>query len=373
MKTHLKFRLPAFLAILCLLACGKSNTTPDTPAIQLLDKLSVANNIAKLWKNGVAVSLTDGSKNATGNSVYVVNNNVYIAGYENNGTVNVAKLWKNGVPTALTDGSKNAQGNSVFVSGSDVYVAGYEYDQSGTVTKAVLWKNGIANSLTDGSWNAMANSVFVNGNDVYVAGYFTKVTGNTGIRVAVLWKNGVIIPLSDIPSTATSIYITGNDMYVAGYEVYNNDNISKLWKNGTSVTLAEGFKPALANSVFVSNNDIYVVGLQSKLLSTGYTRLVTFWKNNEVSFLTDGTTEASGKSVFVSGNDVYIAGYQYSGTKTTVNNSGGTTSIIGRNIAKLWKNGMATSFTDGTKEASANSVFVSGSDVYVVGFEAISN
>ncbi len=40
---------------------------------------------------------------------------VYIAGYESNGTKNVAKVWKNGVATSLTDGTKDSSGNALLV------------------------------------------------------------------------------------------------------------------------------------------------------------------------------------------------------------------------------------------------------------------
>ena len=37
--------------------------------------------------------------------------------------------------------------------------------------------------------------------------------------------------------------------------------------------------------------------------------------------------------------------------------------------AKIWKNGIATALTNSTYLADANSVYVSGTDVYVAGFE----
>jgi len=59
----------------------------------------------------------------------------------------------------LTDGTQDAEGVSIFVSGSDVYVAGYELN--GTKRVAKYWKNGIAVTLTDGTQNAYAHSVFI--------------------------------------------------------------------------------------------------------------------------------------------------------------------------------------------------------------------
>ena len=55
---------------------------------------------------------------------------VYLTGYESNGTKNVAKVWKNGTATPLTDGTREASANSSTLSGSDVYVGGgIERDQ----------------------------------------------------------------------------------------------------------------------------------------------------------------------------------------------------------------------------------------------------
>lgn len=60
-------------------------------------------------------------------------------------------------------------------------------------------------------------------------------------------------------------------------------------------------------------------------------------------------------SVYVSGNDVYVVGYQHSEESKTV--------------AKLWKNGIEQDISDGSSHAFALSVFVSGNDVYVAGYE----
>src|SRR6185312_11603193 len=118
---------------------------------------------------------------------------VYVAGYEVNSSNNeVATLWKNGVATRLADGTHGSVANAVFVKGTDIYVAGSE---NGI---AKVWKNGVATNLTDGTSVPFIESVYVNGNDVYVAGSLSdkQVQGFT----AILWKNGLAtnLPVSKI-------------------------------------------------------------------------------------------------------------------------------------------------------------------------------
>ena len=84
---------------------------------------------------------------------------VYVAGVENNGVFDVAKYWKNGIPVDLSDGSSQASANSIVVSGSDVYVAGWVRNSSTQKAVAVYWKNGIAVNLTDGSHDTYATSI----------------------------------------------------------------------------------------------------------------------------------------------------------------------------------------------------------------------
>ncbi|HEV7424604.1 MAG TPA: hypothetical protein VGO21_05490, partial [Candidatus Paceibacterota bacterium] len=102
--------------------------------------------------------------------------NVLVAGYESDGTHNVAKYWVDGQEIKLSDGTQDASANSIFVSKNDVYTAGSD-------NGAVYWKNNSEIRLSGNN----ASSIFVSGNDVYVAGaHGTK---------AVYWKNGTEVAL----------------------------------------------------------------------------------------------------------------------------------------------------------------------------------
>jgi hypothetical protein len=93
--------------------------------------------------------------------------------------------------------------------------------------------------------------------------------------------------------------------------------------------------------------DVYVAGFRY----IGTASVATYWKNGQVISLTDGTKNASASSITVVGSDVYVAG-------------------IDDETAKYWKNEQPIALSDSTiSEASANSIAVAGSDVYVAGRE----
>ncbi|MDR3286704.1 MAG: hypothetical protein LBT27_04615, partial [Prevotellaceae bacterium] len=230
---------------------------------------------------------------------------VYVAGYEsNNSFITVAKLWKNGTAKALSDGSQNARAYSVYVSGNDVYVAGFDDG------KAVLWKNNdAAIALTDGSHTAYAYSVFVSGNNVYVVGN----EYDAGRDVAKLWKDKVEQTLADADNTlARSVYVSGNDVvYVAGYkyDAATTTSTPVLWRNGIAQTLDyDATQNVFATSVFVSDGNIYVAGYKSDMATGRFTPIL--WTNGTEQTLPYDTQYNSirATSVFVFDGDVYVAG-----------------------------------------------------------------
>src|SRR5690606_24369369 len=81
---------------------------------------------------------------------------VYVAGIEQTNSVGYAKLWRNGSATNLNNGTASATAHKVHVSGNDVYVAGEELSGSNYIAK--VWRNGVATNLTNGSANANANA-----------------------------------------------------------------------------------------------------------------------------------------------------------------------------------------------------------------------
>jgi hypothetical protein len=156
----------------------------------------------------------------------------------------VATLWKNGTAVSLTDGLHSSIAYSVFISGPDVYVAGYAAQtEEGTDNEATYWKNGNPVTLASQIPSA-AVSIFVTGQDVFAA-------GNTSSGPA-YWKNGTQIPL--IGSDATQIVVSNGNVYVSGVNyptspIYGNllgkvTSLSYLgatyWENANPNPLAPG-------------------------------------------------------------------------------------------------------------------------------------
>ena len=176
---------------------------------------NMGTQMATYWKNGDPVYLNDSTKSmAVAHSIFVdSSNNVYVAGSETPGVgisfmgTQVAKYWKNGKAIALTDGTEDACAFAVFVSNGTVYAAGYEYNPATGLSDAKYWKNSTPYTLTNNGYFNSATSIYVQNNDVYVAGWANDYS--RGYNFAKYWKNGV-----DIPLISNSHYSTGSCIFL---------------------------------------------------------------------------------------------------------------------------------------------------------------
>lgn len=106
-----------------------------------------------------------------------------------------------------------------------------------------------------------------------------------------------------------------------------------------------------------STADVYIAGYYGDSITWTVNSVrfrAMYWKNGNPVVLTDGTYEAKALSVEISGNDVYVVGWEFK------NNT---------YIPMCWKNGVSLTLPDNDiVGATATSVVTSGNDVYVCGF-----
>jgi len=290
--------------------------------------------VAKLWINGRAQNLTDGTKNASAFAVYASGKDVYVAGYERpENEKSVAILWKNGVAQRLSSNPRSGLARNIFISDDDVYVTVFEDDGHFGDPTCKLLKNGKAQNINLYTHNL---PIYVSGNDVYLVGE-KEVPGNK--VVAFIWKNGVIRELSRDArhSGARSVFLSGSDVYVAGYIMPNpfEPFVATLWKNGVVRKLTNGAKNSGAVLVNELNNEIVVVINEDDV--------VKLWKNGKVQNITKTNVKSKAKDAFILDNDVYVVGYE---------------GEYKQEIPKIWKNGVGHNLIFNGSKGEATSVFV---------------
>ncbi len=306
------------------------------------------------------ISCTKNSNSGgSGGTTPTPDSTVYIAG--NTGAFPV--LWKNGVADTLS--STFGDANQVVLSGNDVYVAGYYQNGSNPHSNLiagntgtgqyVYWKNGTANNVDTPQLIGNPPTVAISGTDVY----FTDGYG---------WKNGSLISL---PGTGTpgknffqgSVVATctdGTDIYFAGTDTLEN---GVHWKNGAMTIAApyggRGTTLPLVHCIYVSGGNVYVGGMAQQGV---------YWYDGTAYFMqprpSDNSYLSSVISLFVSGTDVYTTGVLIPiGLPANV--------YLG---AAYWKNGVEVDLTTNNPAPGPNttyvttSVFIQGSDVYVSGY-----
>tara|TARA_R110002051_G_scaffold235393_3_gene296898 strand:+ start:870 stop:2714 length:1845 start_codon:yes stop_codon:yes gene_type:complete len=317
--------------------------------------------VATLWKNGVPQALTDGTKNAEANSVYVDGNNVYVVGYYTFVDKRLAVLWKNGEATVLSSGLGNADAKSVVVYNGVAYVAGNEMINGSN--QAMLWKDdgsaAVSLPTQDYIAESYASSVEVDNNGNIQIGGYTKHEGNYfGI---IHWKNEEIESFLNQPARPGKVYSIAFDVvnYFTGYkfdDVANRDRAG-FWENGLNninyTNVSNGANNAYGQSICITSDINYIAGYET----IGGKSVATVWEynnlNNNISTqrLTDGTTSAGAYSIYrKSENFIYMTGYE----------------IVGGNFrAKLWQyNGADSGYTEIDLSLSNGSIESFGRSVF---------
>jgi hypothetical protein len=267
---------------------------------------------------------------------------------------------------------KKEGSNASLTQEIDVYVAGWVIDTITTYSIDIhptYWKNGKSFRLNFDYFiqRGRANSIAVSGNDIYVAGYRDQdIYLGGGYTQGLYWKNGAV---SENPGSYVGynqldhLVISNNDVYMIVDEYLHVGNVAQYLKNGNIVKLGLGGGPdgSIAAAIAVSGEDVYVAGAAIKVSDVPGPTVIgaaKYWKNGIPVDLTDGTVNAFATEIALSGNDVYIAGW-------VLNENPDNGNAISRAI--YWKNGTPFYLSDGTTDISINSLTVSGNDVYMAG------
>lgn len=323
--------------------------------------------IVKATGAGTAViTASAGSKSAKCD--VSVQPSVFLAGYSRYEELYLFKNGKRWIPN--NNAYRYFTAKSVCIYEGDVYLSGFVY--SSGYNKAGLLKltsplSGEQPNIHDERRYDMATTgrqsfgsdVFVANGDIYVCGeeqFIQENTTNVYYYRPTIWKNSVKQHLTTNTSgeryAANAIYVSGSDVYVAG----QMDEKAALWKNGVYQELVcEGSAKvgysaqSNATSVFVSGNDVYVAGVAnfppSGTLNGIPDRKPVIWKNGVAQVLSDDYGYLN--SVYVSGSDVFAVGFN----------------------GQYWKNGVLQVID---KEPALESVFVYDGDVYIAGYESTS-
>jgi len=151
-----------------------------------------------------------------------------------------------------------------------------------------------------------------------------------------------------------SVTVSPFDVYVAGW----NYNRAVIWKNGQYTALPHGSDKdwAEAVSVFVSDNgDVYAAGREASYDGNYEYTFPVLWRNNVKQNLTLSSSYGYGeaRSVFVSGSNVYVGGYEESSS--------------GWWSPRVWRDGQPQQLNDMGREGAISSVYVRNNTVYAAG------
>lgn len=203
--------------------------------------------ITKLWKNGVETVIPTKSYYEPISSIYVAGSDVYLLiGDAEGASVN---LWKNGTITPLASSSI---AGSFLKDESDLFCFFTDFnDFSNIHTK--FWSNGnLVDSPTKAVSTASSRSSFKTGKHQYHINTLQNLDKSS--FVLSFFKDEVKTEIlnTNKPSEATAIFVHGEDVYITWNEGYYSNRITAvLWKNGVSMPLSDTTEQSMANAIFV--------------------------------------------------------------------------------------------------------------------------
>lgn len=302
-KQLLPLLILTFLVIL-LSSCKKDDPIDFTTEYDIYTAGQYYDNGWKVcyWKGSDRVDINGDLISATVQSMYVYNNDVYIAGHYNLGSlIEKACYWKNTERFELEgDGIHQTYTSSIFVSDGNVYTAGRYYN--GYKNIPCYWENSTRYDIVDypEGRSATISGIFVVNSDVYLCGSYS-VPSDFGpdTHMNCYWKNGEKTDLAFPEFNMTSMYNYDGELYFGGYIESKVDGLPidapAYIFNGEKNLLGNS---GIVNSVFVTDGIVYSAG--------GDGSKPCYWKGSSKVVL-NGVYRAN--SIFVIDSKVFTAGY----------------------------------------------------------------
>ena len=143
------------------------------------------------------------------------------------------------------------------------------------------------------------------------------------------------------------------DLYIAGDSTGDNKIVPVYWNNNikTELPISNSANSGFARCIKVIGPDVYIAG--AEIDSNGFGFPVV-WKNGIRTVLPTVDPRAEANGMYISGADVYVVGYEQNAANT-------------ERYPVLWKNGIRTRLTPAGVGGSAFSVVVSDQHVYIAG------
>lgn len=349
-----------FAAILFIISgfsqgCKKSNDTPALPGGPHITTTAAFNtpaptitSVAPIKGDIYALVFING----TNFSTTLANNTVNF-----NGTPAIVKTATATQLSVLAPAGGTTGAITVTTAGGTAtgpvftYAKHIVYVLGSTASGFCYWKNGVRTDLPSDAngLNALVNSIAVSGKDIYVG-------GSASGQLAAYWKNAgpaVLLPANGQTGYVASIYVSGANVYTCGglYNSFSSSYTCVSWLNSTLNYLlnSQGTQgvSGLVSGMSVNGANVYICGNIST--NSGNNRNAAYWLNGTPTVLTN-VTSASANSIFISGPDLYLAG-----------------AISG--IDQYWTNGTPTLLKPNPTNrgvAPGRNLYVSGGNVYVL-------
>jgi len=191
------------------------------------------------WKNGVRTVIpAEDDRENFGYGMMVNGDDVYIYGRENHlnretfdsaGEWPIAKYWKNGVGVNITNGDKTAFITKMVVKDDDLYLSYTKQIDGGTLS--YILKNGVE-ILVFPNLEKVADFIVDSSDDVHAVISVPNTAGSFGLALK-YYKNDIGIQMVSNLDNGLRIRKFEDDIYVSGF--YYDDDIvrSQILKNNT--------------------------------------------------------------------------------------------------------------------------------------------